>query len=104
MSKHIIHVNRQHIAANAKDSAEHPAMSKSKEIHLSNGSTLWMHNKKLHREDGPAIYNARTKVSKFFLHGERCSLQTWLHKASKYHLSSKQVTAMLLQEGIEDAR
>lgn len=70
---------------------------KSKCIMMSNGSELWMYNKKLHREDGPAVFVARTNTYKYYLNGDEKDFITWLAEAGKYHLTSAQVTMLLLK-------
>ena len=64
---------------------------------MSNGSELWMHNKCVHREDGPAVYVAKTKTYKYFLNGIEKDFATWLAEAGKYNLSSAEVTILLLK-------
>lgn len=159
--KKIIHVNRQHIAMNAKDGGNRPVYTvktggktryarevsilgpsrmvyngsqlncgarawietdsdielvdemsftearkqkhknPAKLIKMSDGSEIWMYKKKLHREDGPAVYIARTGKSRFYLNGEERSLEEWIKESGQYHMSGPELTLFLLKWNIK---
>lgn len=66
----------------------------SKCLKLSNGSEIWTKNGKVHRDDGYAIFNAKTKKVSFYLNGECISLSKW-HKYA--NISPKEKTLLLLK-------
>lgn len=66
----------------------------SKCLKLSNGSEIWTKDGKIHRDDGYAIFNAKTKKASFYLNGERISLSKW-HKYA--NISSKEKTFLFLK-------
>lgn len=70
---------------------------KSRVVKTSNNSELWMHNKKLHREDGPALYDSVRNVHKFYINGEQLTTDEWVEKYGKHNLSSKELTLMLMR-------
>lgn len=65
-------------------------------------SEIWMKNKQLHREDGPAIYRVRDKYIAYYLNGEERSYKDWFFEAGQHHMTPKQLTFMLLKYGLKE--
>jgi hypothetical protein len=71
-------------------------------VKMTDGSEVWMKDRKLHREDGPAIYRARDKFIAYYLDGKEVSYKNWLFKAGQYHMTPKQLTFMLIKYGLKE--
>lgn len=69
-------------------------MTTSKVIKMSNGSEIWMKNKRLHREDGPALYSTISGRSSFYLEGRQYRFEDWVKKVK---ISSKNLTILCLK-------
>lgn len=67
---------------------------------MSNGSELWMKNKNLHREDGPAIYRTTDNFSAYYLEGSQLSFESWVcHPKVLSHMTPKKLTFTLIKYG-----
>jgi hypothetical protein len=67
---------------------------------MSNGSEIWMKNKKLHREDGPAIVRTRDNYSAYYLEGRQLSFEHWFNEVGRTHITGKKLTYFLLKYNI----
>ena len=70
-------------------------------IRMSDGSEVWMKNRKLHREDGPAIVRSHDGYVAFYLNGFEHSFKSWFFECGQNHMTPQQVTFMLIKFGIK---
>jgi hypothetical protein len=66
-------------------------------IRMSDNSELWMKDRKLHREDGPAIYRARDKFIAYYLDGKEYSYKDWFLKVGQNSMTPEEATLMFLK-------
>jgi hypothetical protein len=66
------------------------------------GSEIWMKDKQLHRDDGPAIYRTRDNYIAYYLHGKEYSFKDWFFRSGQHHMTPKQVTFMILKYGLKE--
>jgi hypothetical protein len=64
---------------------------------MSDGSEIWFKDKKIHREDGPAVVRKRDNRASYYLDGIPCSFEQWFKKVGKKHLKPKELTFFLLK-------
>jgi hypothetical protein len=75
-------------------------MTSSKCCVMSDGSEIWLKNKKLHREDGPAIVRTRDNYNAYYLEGRQLSYKDWFNDVGKKHITGKKLTYFLLKYNI----
>lgn len=68
---------------------------------MSNGSEIWMKDKKFHRDDGPAIWNEITKEAIFYIEGVRIDVNAWFELCGKDFVSDRQLTFLMLKYGLQ---
>jgi len=75
----------------------------SKCVKMSNGSELWLKDQKLHREDGPAIYRAKSNTTGYYLKGKQLSFEKWIRRSEvQRHMTPQEVTFMMLKHSSEN--
>lgn len=69
-------------------------MTTSKCIQMSTGSEIWLKNKKIHREDGPAVVNKLTGSASFYIDNIEYSVDQWVERVN---LPAKKKTYFILK-------
>lgn len=77
-------------------------MTTSKCCKMSNGSEIWLKDRKLHREDGPAIVKAKDNSVAYYVDGVQYSFKTWFKLYGSKHMTEKQLTVFMLKHNIRD--
>jgi hypothetical protein len=72
-------------------------MTNSKCLKMSDGSEIWMKDKKIHRIDGPAIIRVKDNYSAYYLEGRQLNFENWFIEVGHNHISGKKLTYFLLK-------
>lgn len=66
-------------------------------VQMSNGTRVWFHDKKLHRDDGPAIEYADGRGDIYYINGAEISFNNWVKLHGKFHVTGKALTLLMLK-------
>lgn len=67
---------------------------------LDDGSEIWLKDKKIHRDDGPAVIRKRDNYIGFWVEGKEYTPKSWYQKIGKKHITSAQLTFLLIKYNI----
>jgi hypothetical protein len=69
----------------------------------SNGSEIWFKNKKIHRDDGPAVVRPKDNYIAYYVNGKPCSIVEWFDAVGHKNLTDKELTFFLLKYNISNS-